>query len=403
MREYIGSRYVPKFMGMYDVTQTYEALCVVDNGQGTSYITRKPTPAGTPLTDSDYWFIYGASSGAIINLQNQIDDINDEIDNNVIKRHKYAIITDSYGISMETGGTSFPELFKTYMGLTTGVDFCWKYIAGAGFVANTVHFTDVIDALYENMPSTMVPSDITDLIIAGGANDSSITNHSQLQTAIENTIAYAKNKFPNAKIYIAPIAGLGGIVRKRNIFNNVVPYYLDCERFGAFPLHNVQYVMCKKSLFYETVDPTHPNQNGQVAIAEALAAAITKGYNHIEYNVPFAFTPTDPYTITVTSANANVNNDQITIELSGVRLNMSDIVVMSNPFKIADFTNDYVYGNNMNYEVRINCAFGSGAGRHDVPIIFSNGSLYVSFKEDTVATQIVEVSAISITTRLSNI
>lgn len=77
VREYIGARYVPKFMGLYDATQEYEALCVVDNGMGTSYITKIPTPAGTPLTDTTYWFIYGASSGAIINLQNQIGDLTD--------------------------------------------------------------------------------------------------------------------------------------------------------------------------------------------------------------------------------------------------------------------------------------------------------------------------------------
>lgn len=73
--QYVGSRYVPKFMGSYDATQIYEVLCVVDNGLGTSYISKKPTPAGTPLTDTEYWAVYGASSGAIINLQNQIDNL----------------------------------------------------------------------------------------------------------------------------------------------------------------------------------------------------------------------------------------------------------------------------------------------------------------------------------------
>lgn len=75
--DYIGSRYIPKFMGDYDNTQMYEALCVVDNGSGTSYISQKIVPPGTPLTDTDYWAVYGASSGAIINLQNQIDAIHD--------------------------------------------------------------------------------------------------------------------------------------------------------------------------------------------------------------------------------------------------------------------------------------------------------------------------------------
>lgn len=75
IREYIGARYVPRFRGTYDVTTVYEALDVVDNGLGTSYIAKVPTPAGTPLTNTTYWALYGAASGAIINLQNQIDTI----------------------------------------------------------------------------------------------------------------------------------------------------------------------------------------------------------------------------------------------------------------------------------------------------------------------------------------
>lgn len=76
---YIGARYVPKFMGVYDPTQEYENMCVVDNGSGTSYISTKIVPPGTPLTDGEYWALYGAASGAIISLQDQINDINDNI------------------------------------------------------------------------------------------------------------------------------------------------------------------------------------------------------------------------------------------------------------------------------------------------------------------------------------
>lgn len=75
--KYVGARYMPKFLGTYDNTTAYEALSVVDNGMGTSYVSNKPVPAGTPLTDTDYWAVYGMSSGAILNLQQQIDDMND--------------------------------------------------------------------------------------------------------------------------------------------------------------------------------------------------------------------------------------------------------------------------------------------------------------------------------------
>ena len=78
-RQYIGARYVPRFLGVYDVTQIYEALDVVDNGAGTSYIARKIVPAGTPLTNTEYWFVYGASSGAIVQLQNDMTQAQNDI------------------------------------------------------------------------------------------------------------------------------------------------------------------------------------------------------------------------------------------------------------------------------------------------------------------------------------
>lgn len=75
VRQYIGARYVPRFTGLYDPTQEYEALDVVDNGAGTSYISKIPTPAGTPLTNTEHWFVYGSTSGAIIDLQNRMSAV----------------------------------------------------------------------------------------------------------------------------------------------------------------------------------------------------------------------------------------------------------------------------------------------------------------------------------------
>lgn len=76
VHQYVGARYVPRFIDdPWNDTTKYEALDVVDNGSGTSYIAKKPVPVGTPLSDRNYWFVYGSTSGAIINLQNQIDAI----------------------------------------------------------------------------------------------------------------------------------------------------------------------------------------------------------------------------------------------------------------------------------------------------------------------------------------
>lgn len=101
--QYIGARYVPRFMGTFDNTQAYEALDVVDNGMGNSYIAKIPVPAGTPLTNTTYWAVYGATSGAIINLQNQIDEINEDL---------LALTSQTYLLSNFDGDTPEEKLYN---------------------------------------------------------------------------------------------------------------------------------------------------------------------------------------------------------------------------------------------------------------------------------------------------
>lgn len=91
-RQYIGARYVPAFKGTYDATIDYDALDVVDNGSGTSYIAKIPTPAGTPLSDTTHWAVYGAANGAIVQLQNDVQALQDNFAAN-----KYFVTPEDYG------------------------------------------------------------------------------------------------------------------------------------------------------------------------------------------------------------------------------------------------------------------------------------------------------------------
>lgn len=125
MHTYIGARYVPKFLGTHDPTQVYEALDVVDNGYGTSYIAKIPTPAGTPLTDTDHWFIYGAASGAIINLQNQIDALRDDMKEIIVTPEMFGAVGD--GVTDDT------------QAVRDALDF-----GGNIYVENTYLITDMI-------------------------------------------------------------------------------------------------------------------------------------------------------------------------------------------------------------------------------------------------------------------
>lgn len=79
IREYVGARYVPKFMGVWSNTTEYEPLSIVDDGLGTSYTSKVQVPPGTPLNDTDYWAVTGSTSGAIVSLQNRVTALENDI------------------------------------------------------------------------------------------------------------------------------------------------------------------------------------------------------------------------------------------------------------------------------------------------------------------------------------
>lgn len=174
---YVGARYVPRFMGTYDPTQIYEALDVVDNGSGTSYIAQKIVPAGTPLTDTEYWFVYGASSGAIIQLQNDMIQAQNDITG--LQGNVSGLLTDVGTLKTKTAknllviGNSYVQrnvsdqlkgLFDTYHEYTYG---------GSGFLVHTGNTTTYEDLLDQAIADAALDKNsITDIIFVSAFGDS---------------------------------------------------------------------------------------------------------------------------------------------------------------------------------------------------------------------------------------
>lgn len=163
--KYIGSRYVPKFMGTYDASQIYEALCVVDNGSGTSYISKDIVPAGTPLTDISHWAVYGASSGAIINLQNQIDILDSSVSDLIKKVGSFAtpqmygavgdgVTDDSQAFTDLLSENSFIFIPEGVYLITNTLSLHEHFIIGANDVNTTLRFDDC-DALSVDRDTTI--------------------------------------------------------------------------------------------------------------------------------------------------------------------------------------------------------------------------------------------------------
>lgn len=285
MRKYIGARYMPKFVGTYDVTTEYEALSVVDNGSGTSYVSNKPVPPGIPLTDNEYWTVYGTSSGAILNLQNQIDEMNDgsvsgslqnQIDSvNAKFTRRYIFIGDSYGHASGSNDGWIDKLV-TMLGLTS--DMYWdSALGGSGFGEHTTSYYDLLTALVGTLTSEEKNS-VTDLVVIGGANDMA-TDETTLAANINIFTTYARAQLPNVKIYIGMCSGnwLDDIIGIRE--PRTLQGYTSGR--GYCYINNIEYLLHNRSLVGS--DRVHPTTSGYEKIAEFIFSYLQGGTNKVTY------------------------------------------------------------------------------------------------------------------------
>lgn len=302
IREYIGARYVPRFMGTYDATQQYEALDVVDNGQGTSYISRKTTPAGTPLTDRNYWAIYGASSGAIINLQNQIDAANDRID--TILEDKIICIGDSYAVDATAGGTSWATRLKTNYGDRMTI----LREGGTGFTSDRIpSFSDNWLSMLTAHATGMTQAErdsVKQIVIVGGANDGNVLydNYgtvSDLLNAITNFHAYAIATFPNAVIKLAFVGWHRQALRTPSYIQAIEAYTRINRLPRATYFASGEPIMHCNS-FINTSDLVHPTLDASDKLAEFVGSMIE--------NSQYTFSHQQDVTLTKDSAIIDITN-----------------------------------------------------------------------------------------------
>ena len=81
VREYIGARYIPLFMGDWDNTETYEPLSIV-NYEGNSYTSRQFVPTGIDITNEQYWAETGNFNSQVEQYREEVMTFNDRIEAN---------------------------------------------------------------------------------------------------------------------------------------------------------------------------------------------------------------------------------------------------------------------------------------------------------------------------------
>lgn len=86
LKKYIGARYTPKFMGAWDAQTVYAALSVVYANEQ-SYVSRKTVPAGTELTNTEYWVKSADWNAQVAEYNRNVENYNrnvEEYNKNVI-------------------------------------------------------------------------------------------------------------------------------------------------------------------------------------------------------------------------------------------------------------------------------------------------------------------------------
>ena len=75
---YVGHRYVPKVMGEWDKTESYEGLSIVTN-EGTSYTSKKRVPVGIDIKNEEYWVVTGNYNAQIEEYRKDVREMEKEV------------------------------------------------------------------------------------------------------------------------------------------------------------------------------------------------------------------------------------------------------------------------------------------------------------------------------------
>lgn len=386
--QYIGARYVPRFMGTYDNTQAYEALDVVDNGLGTSYISKVPTPPNTPLTDTDYWALYGASNGAIVNLQNQIDTINNITIPGIVSdvndlateiatycesliNKKIYIIGDSVS-DPNILTDNWAEQLKTKLApLTT--DVTYSGISGASITYDNNVQVASLNTRFDNTSKDM---DI--LIIELGVNDW-ILNHSLADIAGELALFINNiNSLANPPIvyWIMPF-------KNKDPRTSMHPLWLDIYRsyYAYFAssngiriidganvpiLNTMNSANIAKYFLNDTYD-LHPNQLGSKYICDYVFKKLISGGDNAltpfltYFNLNPYKSSANPFTMrTFNLTFDSFGNVKIFIEGYGTTGSVTSIISSTlEPFKYLNSNYPLVYSSAACYDANHNAIYGT--------------------------------------------
>lgn len=317
VRQYIGARYVPIFMGQWDNTVAYEPLSIVTYMQS-SYTSRKYCPAGTLPTNNEYWALTGNYNAQVEAYRQQVEDYQSEVEEydariataetaaananttaqNVRKfpaKFFEGTVAVGFGDSnmednVSTGYGNIFYLLCDKLGIANRENYGES---SACFQRNTQAGNPVIVDQVRNATTTN-PQNVGLVVLIGGTNDYHHLTYDEnaFTNTVRATLREIKSKYPNALVisifdssYRLPNNRL---IRYQQIFRNVSCEYMsgDTDLSLTSKVMNISLAdFCLDRSNFMTSTPTHYSPSGAKNAVSRIIAGIFggEGYKPLPY------------------------------------------------------------------------------------------------------------------------
>ncbi len=316
----------------------------------------------------------------IVSITNDNTLVGERINPAIIPK-KYLFIGDSYteGYTPDGSVTTFPELFRQRMGLSTN-QVQVAYHGGYGFGRDGYKFESIIQGLSND-------DEITDVIILGGYNDRG-QSYSNIYNGIETCKNLINTKFKNATLHIGQVGCSNNSANTYSLYGVSTSYRNACLALHIKYIHNIEYVLHKYFLDFSS-DGFHPNQNGHSDLAYAIENYFTNNYLNLkipyvsmtasnEENYTLPTTLDQRLTCTLTNNNTFISNKNlIIIGVNSVNMNGNNTL-----YRIGTLTGGLIIGSTyyvnsipLTFIVKTNGVYKNVPG----VIFFENGGIYISF------------------------
>lgn len=197
-RQYVGARYVPKFMGEWNKALRYEALSVVTY-MGNSFTSKVPVPANIDISNQSYWVNTGNYNAQVEEYRKETAQLTNSLNAEIINRKNadkdnILWIGDSYSVNYNH---KLPNGVRDMLNAKNWYEYSK---GGAGFAGAWAgaNFNDLIEEAKTEMNASQKEM-IKYVYIVGGANDSSFS-WSDIKPKVVSTVQNARNSFPNAQV-----------------------------------------------------------------------------------------------------------------------------------------------------------------------------------------------------------